>query len=72
MYNENFNRFSMIYFFSQNYRMRLSLGLRTYNHANRLGWVGYGAKPTVGVHAGPSDARAFRDISLSEVRCVFD
>jgi len=46
--------------------MRLSLGRKAYNHGNRLGWLGYGAKPNANVIA-PSDNRAFRDIKLSEI-----
>jgi len=46
--------------------MRLSLGRNAYHHGNRLGWVGYGQKARAGI-IGPSDARAFRNIKLSEI-----
>jgi len=46
--------------------MRLSAGRSALNHGNRLGYLGYGAKPRLDV-VGPKDGRAFRDIKLSEI-----
>jgi len=46
--------------------MRLSAGCRALNHGNRLGYLGYGMKPRKDI-VGPADARAFRNIKLSEI-----
>jgi len=45
--------------------MRLTL-CRTFNHANRVGWLGYGQKPRADL-AVPADNRAFRSIKVGEV-----
>jgi len=50
--------------------MRLSLGRKAYgqgyHHGNRLGWVGYGIKPSANV-AAPATNTAFRNITLKEI-----